>query len=269
MRIDPDLRRQTVIPLPEPLLSTNIHSTQHITLDGEPRLVLTANEAGLVAVVTLDGRVVFTLGRPALAPYDDPATDYQPTDTVLVGETLYVADGYGANVISRVDLRTQEWLGAFGSKNTEAAVDGQFGTAHGITTTADGAHLLIADRWHSRLQIHRFDGAFVGSHALPKGDDYVLPKGMWPCGFHTLTWRGRAITVIANLYAPGHQRPAPVLIVDALTFEILATVRPKEELGVGAAQRLHNVVGHVVDDRLFLVGQSWNPGSYFVLASVD
>jgi hypothetical protein len=78
-------------------------------------------------------------------------------------------------------------------------------------------------------------------------------------------WDGRWLGVIGSLVDPVKDRPAPVYIVDALTFEVLSTIRPKEELGIEKAQHLHNVVWHVNDGRLFLVCQSWNPGYYFVL----
>lgn len=232
VRISPNLREQTIIPLPRSLRDTNVHSIKYVTIDGQPRLVLTANEAGVVAIVTLSGAVQATFDRPTIAPYDDTSIVYKPTDTVLVGNTLYVADGYGADMICALELRTGNWVSAFGGQNRAEAINGQFGTAHGIQTTLDGQHLMIADRWHSRIQIHAFDGTFVRSHEFPKGDNYEVPKGVWLCGFNTLTWRGRAITVIANLYAPGHERPAPIYIVDAETFDILSIIRPKEDLWI-------------------------------------
>ncbi len=63
-------------------------------------------------------------------------------------------------------------------------------------------------------------------------------------------------------------RPAPIYILDGETYEVLSTIRPKEELGVELTQHLHNVIWHVHEDRLYLVCQSWNPGYYFVLEAV-
>lgn len=260
IQIAPDMREQTLNPLPDPLMTENIHSTRLVEINGEQRFVLTANEAEMIAIVRMDGTLDFLLGRPDLPPYEDPDLPYKPTDTVLVGDTLYVADGYGGNYICAVDIKSQQWLQAFGGKNTEKAVHGKFGTAHGINTTFDGENLLIADRWHSRLQIHAFDGTFVGSHDLP--------AGAWPCFIDFVTWQGRGLGVITNLYGPDRDRPAPIYIVDAESLEIISTVLPKEALGIEPANRLHNVSWHTHDDGLYLIGQSWNPGVYFVLECV-
>ena len=60
-------------------------------------------------------------------------------------------------------------------------------------------------------------------------------------------------------------RPAPIYILDGNSYELLSTVRPKEELGIELADHIHNVVWHRHNGRLFLVCQAWNPGFYFVL----
>ena len=260
IRIDPDMRQQTRIVLPEPLQSLNIHSMRLVTLKGEQRLVMTANDGELVAFVTLDGTLDFSLGRPDLEAYQDPEVPYKPTDTLLIGDTLYVADGYGAQYVSLFNVETRQWTGLFGGKSDEA-VDGLFGTAHGINTTYDGKHLLIADRPHARLQVHTFDGDFVKS--------YSLPAGAWPCFVDYIEWKGRTLAVIASLFNPDREHPAPIYIVDAETFEVISTVRPKEELAVEAAQHMHNVAWHIHDDQLYLLCQSWNPGFYFVLKCID
>ncbi|NDJ61702.1 MAG: hypothetical protein GYB67_11290 [Chloroflexi bacterium] len=261
VRIDADLRQQTLIPLPDRLQPLNFHSTKLGQIDGAWRLFLPANDAELVAVIDLDGALDFVLSRPEFAQYqaeqDGDPVPFKPTDTALVGADLYVADGYGANYITRADARSQAWTGIFGGKNTDAAENGTFGTAHGIRQTHDQQHLIIADRWHSRLQVHDFDGGFVASHGVP--------AGAWPCGVDFIEWEGRWLAVVGCLYAADRNRPAPIFVLDAVTFEILSTIRPKEDLGVELAQHLHNVVWYAQGDNLYLVCQSWKPGFYFVL----
>jgi hypothetical protein len=104
------------------------------------------------------------------------------------------------------------------------------------------------------------EGDFIASHQLPSGS--------WPCGIDFLEWKGRSLGVIGSLVDPVKDRPAPIYIIDAGTFEVLSTIRPKEELGIDLVQHLHNVVWHVYHDQLYLVCQSWNPGYYFVLECV-
>lgn len=261
LRVDPDLRRQELIPLPEDLKPMNFHSTKIGNIDGSWRLFLPANENGLVAVLTLDGKLDFILTRPEFEQYQAPAASYAPTDTALVDRRLFIADGYGSNFISVADASYRTWLAIFGGKTEDAHENGRFATAHGITAHyADPGRLLIADRPSGRIQEHTLDGSFVASHALPPGS--------WPCGIDYFEWQGRRLAVIGSLNDPVQDRPAPVYIVDAASYQVLASLRPKEDLGIGPAQHIHNVVGHVHDGRLFLVCQSWNPGHYFVLEGI-
>jgi len=88
------------------------------------------------------------------------------------------------------------------------------------------------------------------------------------CGISYLRYHDRWYAVIGCLRDPEPGRPAPIYIIDAETYELLSTIRPKEELGIELAQHLHNVVFHVHEGQLYLVCQAWNPGHYFVLQAV-
>ncbi len=262
LRIDPDLKRQTLIHLPEKLKPMNFHSTKIGPIGGEMRLFLPANGDALVAVLDLEGKLDFILTRPEFEQYRDPAVPFAPTDTTLIGDRLFVADGYGANYITAADVHTRLWQEIFGGKTEDPHEDGRFSTAHGINVHPEHRHLLtIADRPNARIQIHGLDGSFVGSHSLPPGS--------WPCGIDFLYREGRWLAVIGSLVDPVKDRPAPIYIVDTATYQVLSTIRPKEDLGIDAVQHLHNVVWHEQDDHLYLICQSWNPGYYFVLERVE
>ena len=73
------------------------------------------------------------------------------------------------------------------------------------------------------------------------------------------------MAVIGCLRYADEERPAPIYIIDAESYELLSTVRPKEDFGIALAQHIHNAVLHAQDDQLYLVCQAWNPGHYFVL----
>lgn len=257
LRIDPDLSRQEVIKLPDELTPLNFHSTKIATFDGQQRLILSANNDEMVAVVTLEGDVDFTLPRPEFEQYATEDVPFKPTDTVLVGSDLYVADGYGANYIMTADFRSHQWKGIFGGKTQDPEENGKFATAHGLNLSPSARQLAIADRPHARIQMHGLDGQFLASHKLP--------TGAWPCGIQFLAYQGRMLAIIGSLRDPVKDRPAPIYILDASTYEVLSTVRPREELGIELAQHMHNVVGYVRTDQLFLICQAWNPGHYFVL----
>jgi hypothetical protein len=258
LRIDSDLRKQNLIALPDSLAPMNFHSTKIGQVAGGWRLILSANNDETVAIITLDGALDFVLSRPEFDAYQAEDVPFMPTDSVLVDDALYVADGYGANYISSADVHTKQWTGIFGGKTEDPTEDGKFATAHGINLTPSHTHLVIADRPSSRLQVHGMDGAFVESH--------TLPSGSWPCGIDFTEYRGRWYAVVGSLRDPVADRPAPIYVLDGETYEVLSTIRPQEELGIEGIQHLHNVVWHHHEDRLYLVCQSWNPGHYFVLA---
>jgi hypothetical protein len=258
MRIDPDLGRQQIIQLPDDLRPLNFHSTKIGRFDGKWRLFLPANSAAMVAVLSLEGELDFVLPKPEFEQYQAEEAKFNPTDAVLVENTLYVADGYGANYISAADIISRRWTAIFGGKTTDANENGKFATAHGISH--HGHHLVIADRPSSRLQVHEPDGSYVTTHRLP--------AGAWPCGINYVEFEGRWLAVVGSLKDPVEGRPAPIYILDAETYEVLSTIRPKEELGIEQVQHLHNVVWHVRDGKLYLICQAWNPGLYFVLERV-
>ena len=261
MRIDADLQRQHIIDLPADLTPVNFHSTKIGEFDGKRRLILPANNDEKVVILTLDGAVDFVLPRPVFEEYQSAETPYRPTDTVLVDDDLFIADGYGANFISIADINTHAWTGIFGGKSAAPDENGKFATAHGINLNPVHHHLDIADRPSSRIQAHGLDGRFLASHPLP--------AGAYLCGIDYVEHQGRRLAVIGCLQDPQEGRPAPIYIVDAATYALLSTVRPKEDLGIERAQHLHNVVFHVHAGQLFLICQAWNPGQYFVLQQAE
>jgi len=260
MRIDADLQKQDIINLPDELTPLNFHSTKIGEFDGNWRLFLPADNDELVVILSLEGEVDFILPRPVFDEYQAQEAPYKPTDTVLVGNQLYIADGYGSNYITSANVNTQQWTGIFGGKTDDPEENGKFATAHGINFNPIHRHLDIADRPHSRIQVHDGDGHFIASHKLP--------SGALLCGISYLEYQERWYAVIGCLRDPEEGRPAPIYIIDAETYELLSTIRPKEDLRIELAQHLHNVVLHIQDDQLYLVCQAWNPGHYFVLQKV-
>jgi hypothetical protein len=261
LRIDSDLKSQELIKLPNNLAPLNFHSTELGTIEGKERLFLSANGDEMVAVITLEGEIDFILPRPEFEAYQDEEAPFNPTDSVLVGNTLYVADGYGSNYISTADVISQSWTETFGGKAEFPEENGKFSTAHGLDRSPVRLdRLVIADRPSARIQEHGFNGHFHHSHSLP--------SGAWPCGIDHIKHQDRWLAVVGSLNDPEEGRPAPIYLLDGTTYEVLSTIRPKDELGVGLAQHLHNVAFHVAQGRLYLICQAWNPGYYFVLEQV-
>lgn len=260
MRVEKDLGKQDIIPLPDKVKPFNFHSTKFGFFDGKWRLYLPANDNQSVVVLTPEGELEFILPRPEFEQYKNEKVPYLPTDTLVVDDKLLIADGYGANYISSVDLKTNKWASIFGGLAKNANDDGHFATAHGLTMNPVHHHLDIADRPNARIQNHHSDGKFIASRKLA--------EGAWPCGIRYFEMNGRHYAAIGCLMGPDKEKPAPIYIIDAETYEVLSTIKPKEELGVELCQHLHNVILHVHDDQMYLVCQSWNPGHYFVLQKI-
>jgi hypothetical protein len=257
IKISPDLTGQETIELPGELKPLNFHSTKLGTFDGEPRLFLPANEDALVAVLTLDGELEYVFRSPEFDEYRREGVAFRPTDTALVGNQLFVADGYGANYISCADLSERKWTAIFGGKTDDPEELGKFGTAHGLNRVPDADLLAIADRPHSRFELASYQGKVSMSHALPRGSK--------PCGIDYAHHGGKWHAVVGSLDDPLEGRPAPIYILDAETYEVLSTVRPKEDLGIERADHIHNAVWYEYGGDTYLLCQSWNPGYYFVL----
>ena len=259
LRVSPDLNTQETITLPPELTPANFHSTRLGELDGQPRLFLSVNDEASVAVVTLDGDVDFVLPKPAWEEYEQEENVFRPTDTAPVGARLFVADGYGhAQIISVADLASRQWTGHFAGRTEDVHVHGKFGTAHGITPTPARETLTVADRSNWRLEVVGYDGAFIESHPMPENSR--------PCGVDYKNWRGHWYAVVGSLDDPQAGRPAPIYVLDVDNYQVISTIRPKEELGIELADHIHNVVWHEHNGQLYLVVQAWNPGYYFVLA---
>ncbi len=258
--IDPDLKNQNVIGLPKQIESFNFHGTTIAEIGGEKRLVLSANNDESVCVITLDGKIDYVLPRPPFNEYGPIENPYKPTDTVVVGDQLYIADGYGSNHVVSANVTTKEWNHIFGGKTEDPQEDGKFTTAHGIGFNPIHNKLDITDRPNSRIQVHDVEGAFAASHRL-------LP-GSFLCGIDYVQYQDRWYAAIACLNDPDKNRPAPILIIDADTYQLLSVIRPKEDLNIDLAQHMHNVAFHLYDGQLYLICQAWNPGHYFVLQKI-
>jgi len=260
IKISNDLTSQEIIELPDGLNSVNFHGTKICTFDNKRRLLLPANNEEKVIVLSLEGEIDFVLSRPEFEEYKDKSVAFKPTDTAVVDNNVYIADGYGSNYITKADLITQKWTSIFGGKTEDPEILGLFGTAHGLNPSPDGKHLSIADRPHSRLEHFTFEGKFKKS--------FRIPDGSKPCGVDFIEWQGRSLALIGSLNDPHEDKPAPIYILDTESYEVLSTIRPKEDFNIELADHIHNTVWYKYRNNLYLICQAWNPGYYFVLELV-
>ncbi|MBI2619851.1 MAG: hypothetical protein HYW57_07195 [Ignavibacteriales bacterium] len=153
----------------------------------EEFLWLTDQDTAEVVKTTLDGRVVQSLRKPEHEAYTDGK--YSPT-WVAVSETrfggngdIWVADGYGSNLLHRYDEKGR-YLGSVSGVEGEA---GAFNCPHGIMFDyrTGKPELTIADRGNKRLQVYDQDGkyrrTFQDGISCPcastiVGSDLVVPE---------------------------------------------------------------------------------------------
>ena len=149
-----------------------IHSQTLIEEGGEEFLVCAHLLQHRVVKLTLDGRVLWSVGAPPESGLYSAPEDFKPTAAVLAPEgSLFVADGYGASVIHQFDPQ-RRYVKSFGGAE---AGPGQLRNCHGLALDPRGPEprLLVCDRRNRRLVHYDLDGRFAG----------VLAEGLRrPCG---------------------------------------------------------------------------------------
>lgn len=114
--------------------------------------------------LTLDGKVVWTLGYPEKSGLYTKPGEYRPTAIAVAPEgEIFVTDGYGKNYIHKYTA-DGEYVKSFGGRGREP---GKFTTPHGIGIDARGdvPKVLVCDRENRRLQYFSMDGEFLSTFA--------------------------------------------------------------------------------------------------------
>ena len=110
-----------------------------------------------VVKTTLDGEVVWELGKPEASDVYGPEAPFIPTNVALAPNgDFYVTDGYGSNWIHWYSQKA-EYLDTFGGPGE---APGQVLNPHGVAVDVRGARpeLVVADRGNNRLQYLTMDG---------------------------------------------------------------------------------------------------------------
>ena len=96
---------------------------------------------------------------PALDYGQPPAREYRPSDVLVTGNAIFVADGHGGDSNARIVKfdRNGKYIKEWGRKGSGP---GEFDTPHGLVLDPQG-RLLVADRGNSRVQVFDQDGKFI------------------------------------------------------------------------------------------------------------
>lgn len=139
-----------------------------LTIHGEgsgQSLWISCATQGRVINTTLDGRVLRELSLPPGVIPEGKA--YKPTETTVAPNgDIYVADGYGSNLILHYDAKGQ-FVNSFGGSE-------HFDCAHGIALDSRSQEptLLITSRSHQAFQRWSLAGKHLATYELP---------GLWIC----------------------------------------------------------------------------------------
>ncbi len=146
--------------------------------DGEREsLWLTGQDSGQVRQLSLDGEVMREIPRP------EGAEPYSPTWVAAseASELIWVADGYGSNVVRGYDRSARLMITLNGEEGP-----GRFARPHGIALDPSG-RLWIADRRNRRIVRYSAGGNFL---------DAIDGVCHSPCGFAF----GRELVYVPELF---------------------------------------------------------------------
>lgn len=142
-------------------------------------------QAGQVVKMTLDGRLLFSVGHPRTIGIYKDDEPFMPTETAVAPNgDIYVADGYGSDYIIQYNSRGQ-YIRHFGGHNN-ANKEHNLVNAHGVSVDLRDKNnpvLMCTSREENCFKIFTMDGKFIRRVDMP---------GMYVC---------RAVEDGQNVYA--------------------------------------------------------------------
>ena len=220
-----------------------------------PVIAVADNVRGEVYITDTSFQHAEHLDWPAGGPYKAKG-EYHPTDVAFVGNgKLFVTDGYGKAFFMPFTAEPLKFSGEFfGGKDMSK-------TPHGITYNPSDKTLLISARPEGLMKKWSIaKKEFTAVDALPAGavlcdidlwDEYALA----PC-------------------LDGPDRTAgPIYIVNNKTKSVVATIRPKEDLGFTDAQHIHDACWYFAKNGrrtdVYIIFTNWNPGGIGAMKLVN
>ncbi len=234
----------------------NLHGADILPRAGQlPLVVVADNVDGEVYLSDTTFQHAETLKIPEGAPYADKK-GFAPTDAAFVSkDEIWVTDGYGKAWFMPADTNPLKYRGQFyGGKQISQ-------TPHGITYDPHDGSLLISAR--PEAQIKRFDPKHEHFHEIAG-----LPAGSTVCDVDL--WGDYAL---APCLDGPKGKPGPIYIINMKKRAIVSTIKPKEDLGYGDAQHIHDaawyVMGKGAQREIYILFTNWNPGGVGALKLVD
>ncbi|MGJ8693721.1 MAG: 6-bladed beta-propeller [Thalassotalea sp.] len=141
---------------------------------------------GFISKLTLDGKLVYTIGHPVTIGIYTPEMRFQPTDiTIAPNGDLYVTDGYGSDYVIHYD-NNGKYIRHFGGwHNQDKSLN--LKNTHGVaidTRDANNHQLLVSSRGEQKIKQYTLAGELTGELELTgayaggpifKGDNFYAP----------------------------------------------------------------------------------------------
>ena len=234
----------------------NMHGADILPRGHKPPLIAAAdNISGKIYLTDTHFHDVESLGVPDFGVYATNKS-FRPTDVAFVNEhELWVVDGYARQRFLPVEDPPLHWRGDFyGGKRFSA-------TLHGVTYDQPHDDLLFSARPEGELKR-------VTRRDLRAKEVLGLPAGTLLCDVDV--WGDYALA--ACLEGP-NKTPGPLHIINLKKRAMVATIRPKEELGYADADHMHDAAWYVVgrgrNVEVYILFTNWRPGGIGALKLVN
>ena len=147
-----------------------------------------ANNNALIFKTTTEGEVIYKIDLSDWQHTNKQFWPCKPTDATVVGDVLYVSDGYGTSWIHMFDKNTGKYKSSFGGMGKTTADPIKFKTPHSLS--ADPRYpgqLLVTDRSNERLVFVDHEGHFKSTVDVSSGGQPAPGSNSLPCSSHFMT----------------------------------------------------------------------------------
>ncbi|XQW83458.1 6-bladed beta-propeller [Thalassotalea piscium] len=143
-------------------------------------------QSGFIAKLTIDGRLLFTIGHPQTIDVYSPDMPFRPTDIAIADNgDLYVTDGYGSDFVLQYDAQGRfiRCWGGHENQNDQLNLKNTHGIGIDLRNPND-PHLIVSSRAEHALKLFEMNGeyrstisvtgAYVGGPKF-SGDHFFAP----------------------------------------------------------------------------------------------
>lgn len=126
-------------------------------------------QSGFIAKLTIEGRLIYSIGHPQTIDVYRPDQPFRPTDIAIAENgDIYVTDGYGSDYVLQYDSQgrfIRHW-GGHDNENTDLNLH----NTHGVTIDyrhGDEPHLIVSSRAERALKLFSMTGEFIKTISTP------------------------------------------------------------------------------------------------------